>query len=535
MFYLLTVPRGWQCEGLDEIEYLGVGHSLARGQGYAVNGEPHTLYPPAYPVVVAALMKVWPGNWRALYAANAMIGLAGVIYLASWLRRVGGRAGAWAGWLSIASYYAWSFSTRFLLADQLLLFACAVVLVEWDRLLRVASRSAWSVGWVVAGTLLAVMAKAGAYALLGALAVSAAVAFARGRKIWVAGLVAVLLGGAFTLGWEVRARNVNPSAKESYGRWVMKWLGLSKETSGVIAQNAGEGVEGPTTFAQRAGILGIRAGTYLLSLTRPPANATPVALFAALCLVVGMFREIRERPDSAWPWFAAFSFGLFALTSWVSSYHRYLYSLTPLLFHFALRGAAALRRTPHSWLLLIPFALWTAVASFARGLAPESALGMERWYAMAAGLALVLGAVAAPLVSTRFRSDRAMERMLAVGVIVLALHNVGLAAQRFRLTLGNAMPRERNLAGALAAADWVRAHTPSDARIASSFPRITGFLCDRDVANLERADYALLFGPLRGVPAFDSGVEAALALHVEASGSSPVFASDAAAVYKVGP
>lgn len=87
LLYALGVNRFWQ-PSPDSALYLGLGRSLAEGQGYVFNYQPHTFVLPGFPAMIAAVMRAFgteclPDRILPLNALMALTGLA--CLAASWL------------------------------------------------------------------------------------------------------------------------------------------------------------------------------------------------------------------------------------------------------------------------------------------------------------------------------------------------------------------------------------------------------------------------------------------------------------------
>ncbi|HTY26387.1 MAG TPA: glycosyltransferase family 39 protein [Desulfomonilaceae bacterium] len=80
--FCLIVNSSWHATP-DSALYLELGESLARGDGYQFNGEPHTYVPPGYPALVAAVAYFFGRDFLAYRVLMAVMGLltAGAGYL----------------------------------------------------------------------------------------------------------------------------------------------------------------------------------------------------------------------------------------------------------------------------------------------------------------------------------------------------------------------------------------------------------------------------------------------------------------------
>jgi hypothetical protein len=54
--------------------YVGLGRSLAAGDGYALDGVPHTKYPPGLPLLLAGVTRVADAEAYALIHAGLVLG-----------------------------------------------------------------------------------------------------------------------------------------------------------------------------------------------------------------------------------------------------------------------------------------------------------------------------------------------------------------------------------------------------------------------------------------------------------------------------
>ncbi len=545
--YLISVPRAWQCEGVDEIEYLALGHSLATGQGYTLAGEPYGLYPPVYPAALSVVFRLFGiGSWKAPYLLSAVSGFAGLVYVCGWLRKRYGRMGRWAAWAALMAYYAWSFSTRYLMAEQLFVLLSAATLIEVDRMSfdgRVTVRRVLIL--CILGALV-VMTKTAGIALAGAIGVSLGLSAFQSKilRLWIPAVLIPGVMAACLVGWEIRSQLVAPNAGESYGRWAMKFMGASKESEGIVARNTGEGVEGGSSFSQRAVICAEKLGQYALSIVRAPPNMLPVGLLILAVVVVGVAAEIRDRWGSPFAWYLVATLGMICMTSWVSSYHRYLYPATPLIFYFIARGAGPVRRNFWGRCLMGAAGLFGLSWSWCKGI-QSGATGLEQAYQLGMSIFLIVVYLSLLVVAAvpSLSRGRISSRALVVALVLLLLHNGAIAAQRFALTLRNTTQHERNLSGMIVCGEWVWKNLPRDSRGYSSLPRMAAFLADRvcrapsfladgnlDVAH---ADFVILTGELRDIPAFRPKEEEALRAAVERLGVAPAFTAGGAAVIRL--
>ena len=80
--FCLIVNSSWNATP-DSALYLSLGESLARGAGYAFNGEPHTLVPPGFPSILAVVARLLGPDFLSYRLLMALMGLlaAGFGYL----------------------------------------------------------------------------------------------------------------------------------------------------------------------------------------------------------------------------------------------------------------------------------------------------------------------------------------------------------------------------------------------------------------------------------------------------------------------
>jgi hypothetical protein len=85
----LVINNSWKATP-DSALYLELGESLAHGQGYNFNGEPHTYVPPGFPALVASAVYIFGDGFLGYRILMALMGLlaAGAGYL--FIRRLCG-------------------------------------------------------------------------------------------------------------------------------------------------------------------------------------------------------------------------------------------------------------------------------------------------------------------------------------------------------------------------------------------------------------------------------------------------------------
>jgi hypothetical protein len=231
-------------------------------------------------------------------------------------------------------------------------------------------------------------------------------------------------------------------------------------------------------------------------------------------------------------WYVLVTLGVISLTSWVSSYPRYLYAMTPFLFYFLVLGAEAWHRrlsdNPDRFCSFVT-ALWGFAGlywSYATPLCSRAATG-EGLYILSAGIACVF--VYALLVflgvrglfqrgpATRFFAPRFAMAIL----LIFAVHSLVLASARFQKTMNNETLRSRNLEDVVFAGQWLNQNSAADAVVVSSMPNLMAFLSGRRSAAPVYSDagtliadskvYGVKVGRLLDVPQFRAVDEQRLA------------------------
>jgi hypothetical protein len=114
--YVLVISTSWRSSP-DAALYLGLGESLARGSGYAFNGELHTFVPPGYPVMVAAAARVFGANFLTYRVLAALTGFLAALAGYLLVRRTSGRDAAFFAGILFALNHALLANSALTLAD----------------------------------------------------------------------------------------------------------------------------------------------------------------------------------------------------------------------------------------------------------------------------------------------------------------------------------------------------------------------------------------------------------------------------------
>jgi len=223
----------------DDGIYAVLAKSLATGEGYRylnIPGAPHaTHYPPAYPLLLAALWKVYPHfpqNVTLFKFANALLlGGAAALFFALARRRLGMSLRAAA--LSVLLFTACApvvLLTVMVLSEPLFLCALAAVLLASERAATSGSgRDAAVAGAAAAG--LAMVRTLGIVVVPATCLVLAA--RGRWRAAFVLGATAVLLSLPWQLWVSAHAAEVPPIYLGKYGSYL-GWLADAVRTDGVV-------------------------------------------------------------------------------------------------------------------------------------------------------------------------------------------------------------------------------------------------------------------------------------------------------------
>ena len=548
ILYVVSVPRVWQCEGVDEIEYLSLAHSLARGYGYTIYGSHHVLYPPLFASLLSVIMRLIDAHaWRAMYMMNAILGVSGLILIGTWMRRRFGAAGQWAAWFMLFSYYPWSFNSRFLMTEPLFLpLSFTALILAWRILERNGGR-AWEYLLFGLVCFLGAMTRAAAVSLNMALVVAGGVRWltTRRRAGLAVALLALVLGIGFFTYWSARAEIVNPEAVESHWRWARKYLGFSSETDGIIGKGE-EVTEVSAVFHRRLVFAVMRYGQFVLSVVRPPAAFLPLAVALALLFVIGFAVHWRRCVWSPMAWYAAVFLAMILNTTWLSNYLRFYLVLAPLLFLFLFEGLEAVWVRLHSpcrvrgaCLIVIAWAAWGVNRSLSgvRGYGPSPA---EQSYMLAIQVVVGIFYVLTVCLAAWFflRSLRegcasahplpAMaDPAILLLLLVTTLHAGALAVLRSDPAREESVLKTRGLYDLMQCASWLREHSAPEAGGVATVPRLVSFLSDRVFAyptyepgggmELRGEEYVVLLGELTEVAPYRWYKEHELDHHVHQS------------------
>jgi hypothetical protein len=102
--FCLVVNSSWTATP-DSALYLALGESLARGDGYVFNGEPHTFVPPGYPLLVGAAARILGADFLSYRILMALMGVITALLGYLLVRRLAGPdAALFAGGLFVINH-----------------------------------------------------------------------------------------------------------------------------------------------------------------------------------------------------------------------------------------------------------------------------------------------------------------------------------------------------------------------------------------------------------------------------------------------
>jgi uncharacterized membrane protein YhaH (DUF805 family) len=352
--YLAAWSPRW-LPGRDSSGYLGIGRSLAEGRGYAFNGQVVAWFSPGLPLVWAGVLGLFGESYLVLNGLLMGCAFATAAAAFAVVRRLGGRAAAWAvALLLLCSHSAFY---RAFSAETDLPFLALVTLAVLGFALFFEGRW-WGLGLAAAGLLAGFAMRAPGILVFPGLFVGLFIEKGRinRRRQWIGvAAVALLLAAALGVWLAVQARYRVPG-QATY----------VSHTAVLLAQ----------PWPQRAGRLVAGLGHAPHALVRLvtdlqvlPAACLPVALVMAL----GMAHDLR-RGRWALSGLCGGCVVLLALMAGPEGVaRRYLLVLLPWAFYFLLAGAAVLfvalrrwqpRTRPGAWMVGVLVLL--AAANLAR-------------------------------------------------------------------------------------------------------------------------------------------------------------------------
>jgi 4-amino-4-deoxy-L-arabinose transferase-like glycosyltransferase len=216
--YLGSVTGRWWPTA-DSAVYLGLGDSLARGEGYVFNGRVWTQYTPGLPAALAGLRA---GFGRGHFAANLLIAASGLAALAmayAALRMTAGRTVARVAAVCTAFTFVFWYNAHRVLTDV------PFALLFWAAAWAALKARGGGAGWLVAALALAAAAvtvRAPGALVLGPFAVGLASDRPprRGRRRYVLTALAIVAAAAATLGGFYLLARWQAARSPMYARFV---------------------------------------------------------------------------------------------------------------------------------------------------------------------------------------------------------------------------------------------------------------------------------------------------------------------------
>ena len=450
----------------DEAYYVGLARSLAAGEGFTFNGQPHAIYPPGFPLALApavAWMGLQPGA-LTLFALG--LNLASLGAIAVYLRSRGDSRGL----LPVLIFFLGSVAVfdvyTDLRSEGLFVLVTMLVLAGFERLERAPFPFGLALAFgVAAGVSLPAVRSIGV-ALPAAATAAIGVALLRrasgGRRRVVAAAASVAGALAYQVWWS--ARGAAFAEERSYTNLLtmvdphqpdLGRAGVVDLVMRIVEQftvQVGHGVE--------------------MLMGSPPLQSFLFGLPQIAFVVVLAFGLVREarRPNPMAAWFLLAYLGIVVLWPFDEG-TRFLLPVFPLMVVLAFRGASALLAqrptTPAGWRRVGTGALTFAAAAAAE-VALRSPGSLQGWAWVAAWLLVSTGAFwwsrNAARSAVRLPRSAAPVVWALVG-LHLAIGGPALIDQATRQRAGEQQFNSRQVAGAI---PWIREHTGADAIVAAT-------------------------------------------------------------------
>lgn len=320
LMYALLVNNSWRVTS-DSALYMSLGRSLAEGRGYQFNFETHTVVPPGYPALLAAIERAFGPGFLQLRVAHALMAWACGLIAFLALRRLYGRDLAFIVFLLFALSRSLFDRSAFFLSDV------PFTLVTWSSLLLVAQaaqatrhRTLWILPAAIMLGICPLM-RINGFALAPAAAL--ALAFAWRKENWrgFARAAAVLLMSlAIPAVWLVWAHVTRDPAQQTY-------LGQALARVPFI--------ELPAIYLGIMLRYPLAIGEAIMGFPDAPAVISYALTF---CILIGCAVEIRRR-QLLLPALVLLQMAGLCLSA---PGERYLIPILPALYLLALIGVAAI-------------------------------------------------------------------------------------------------------------------------------------------------------------------------------------------------
>jgi len=210
LLYLAGVTGLWWPTP-DSALYLGLGRSIAEGEGYRFNGQPHNLVSPGLPLILAALRMVAGEGFWAPNLLMCLLGLLAVFFIFRVFQQQAGTGLAAAVTVAVAMSYSFYLNAHRILSDMP--FLAMFWIIIYAALRVEVGRRVWLVGVAllsVVGVAIRVPGLAALTALAGAMILQGGAKNRSLRPLEIAGALLASLT-AVALGLLALAYTVQPT------------------------------------------------------------------------------------------------------------------------------------------------------------------------------------------------------------------------------------------------------------------------------------------------------------------------------------
>lgn len=319
--------------GGDNAGYVSLAYDLITNGAYTdvfdPEGQPHTKYPPVFPMILAALIWMGARTWVALKmtAAVATVAAVGLTFL--WAERALGPVRGFAVALLLSVSAAVVYYSHWILSDPLFLALTMAALYALSR----ADEDDAGAGWLVAGVVAAGLAYFTRSA--GLPLVVAVLAWLGFRRRWRALAASATPFAPLALAWWWRGRGVGVGSYASEF-WMVDPYQPALGTIGVVGliPRAFSNLSSYALDHGPAGVVGQEA-----------SGLAVIGVALTLAAIVGWGVRVRERLGPAELFFPLYA-GLILLWPEVWGGDRFVLPLYPFVFYY---GAVTLHEIT-SWL-----------------------------------------------------------------------------------------------------------------------------------------------------------------------------------------
>jgi hypothetical protein len=441
----------------DSSYYLGLSEALLSTHQYVFNDTPHTLYPPGFPLMIAACKVLFGDSYRSTLLLMPAMGLVGMMGAFALLGRMQGLVVASVITVVVAlSPATFSHSTRLIASDvpYFALSMLALLLIDYlsgAHGWRAAAASALLIPVLALATL---VRSAGISLFVATLLYSAVMWWQKQRFIAFRLLPALLLCLTANLLWHAwtsgHAADSKQDAFNSYS-YQLRMKDFHEPDAGTASMK-----DYSARLVTNLPYLGSGIAQFALSDIWVDARwSSPVVMIPLVLLFFGWLHSMIFRPSIA-DYYSVLYIGI-CLIWWLSSdAERFLLPIVPILLLYCYRGFLALshwaertgglRRVAPALLCLAGVAL-IAVIMEPRPVGRQRLLTPLLWCSLAGGIWL----------ATKMGNWR---MVIAVGTaaLVLIFDVVGIVA----MAKANLHPDPRSFPqySSMVASAWIEQHTP---------------------------------------------------------------------------